>query len=198
MHVFDLLEERDPRGTYTLKEVKGKLDRVTTEIKGNKGAAWEKIAVQYHELDLSIKKLQSQRDDLNAEIKSKAKSLFDVEDETLTRVVETVNMTLTLSKKVHSPSVPKVDGDAVVRALAEADLPKELRKMVNAIIKANTKMTEPKTSPERLTVDKKEVNEAVSLKGIAEFFSKIVSTIKSWFKVFDGKFNAVNRQVKAL
>jgi chromosome segregation ATPase len=193
MRVSELFEGRIKGATYTTKEVKGKVEKVIAELKGAHSAAWTKISKQYVELDTEIKKLEEQRAELNAELKAKATGVFDTEDEVLTRVVETSQLVLTLSKKVKTEAHPEVDGDAVVKALAEADLPKELRKMVSAIIKANTKITPAKETPERLTVKVNKVEES-----IGSTLTAIISAVKSWLKAFDSKYTKIAEMVKML
>lgn len=193
MKVSELFEARIKGATYTTKEVKGKVEKVIAELKGSHSAAWTKISKQYVDLDTEIKRLEEQRAELNAELKAKATGVFDTEDEVLTRVVETAQLTLTLSKKVRTEAHPEVDAEGVVKSLAEADLPADLRKMVKAIIKANTKIKDAKETPERLTVKVNKVEESVG-----STLMSIIAMVKSWFKVFDSKFSKLKAQVAAL
>lgn len=180
-----------PKHAYSVIEVKGKVDRVIAVLEGKHSASWTKISNQYKELDKNIKKLEEKRKDLNKQIKDRAATeIFAVEDEVLTRVVETCGMTITLSKKTKTEDSEKVDYEAVVKALAEANLPAELSKMLNELIKAHTKAVPGKTTPERLTIDVKE--------GVGSFISNIVDRIKMWFKRFDKKFNNISAMIKSL
>lgn len=188
-----LTEDRIKSATYTTHEVKGKVEKVIAELKGQHSSAWTKISKQYVELDTEIKTLEEQRTKLNVELKDKARDVFNVEDEILTRVVETAQLTLTLSKKFQKGSVPEVDAVGVVQALAEADLPKELRKIISTIIKANTKMSKPSETPERLTVKVNKVEESIN-----SIVVGIILTIKSWLKIFDARYNRLEKMVKAL
>jgi chromosome segregation ATPase len=193
MKLTDLFEARIKGATYTEKEASGKVQKVIAELKGQHSSAWTKISKQYIELDTEIKKLSESRDELNAELKSKATDVFEVEDEVLTRVVETAQLTITLSKKTKTAAGEEVDAEAVVKALAEADLPKELRKMINALIKAHTKAVPAKETPERLTVKVNKVEEGFITTAMA-----LVAAIKSYLKDFTSKFSKLKAQVNAL
>jgi len=188
-------EARIKGATYTTKEIKGKVEKVIAELRGQHSAAWTKISKQYIDLDAEIKKLQISKDELNALLKDKATEVFDVEDEVLTRVVETAQLTITLSKKVKTPAHEEVDAEKVVEALAKADLPKDLRKMVNEIIQANTKTVAAKETPERLTV---KINEHVTISGLAQFFQGIINHIQIALSHFDSKYTKIAEMVKML
>jgi chromosome segregation ATPase len=194
MKLQDLYEGRVKGITYTLKTVKEKIERVTAELKGKESATWTRIAKQYKELSDEIDSLKKKKDKLNVEIKDKATEIFDVEDQVLTRVVETTNLTITLSKKTRVEAHNEVDYEAVVKALAEADLPGNLRKIINKIVESNTKLVAASETPERLTV---KYTESV-MEGIVDLLKTVVSKIKEALAVFDRKFSAIKKKVDAL
>ncbi len=198
MKVSELFEARIKGALYTTKEVKGKIEKVIAELKGQNSSSWTKITKQFVDLDNEIKKLQDSREKLNLEIKDKATDVFDLEDEVLTRVVETAQLTVTLSKKVKKEAHPEVNADAVVDALAKADLPKELRKMVDACIKANTKMVAATETPERLTVKVNKVEESFSMSSLIMHMKEFMSQLQHWILAFDHKYTKVDEMVKMM
>lgn len=192
-------EARDPNVTYSTKEVKGKLDRVIADLAGKQSGEWTRISNQYIELDDSIKQLTLKRDELNTKLKEKATELFEAEDEVLTRVVETIQLTLTLSKKSVKPSVEVVDAEAVVKALSSANLPEKLKLMVDELIAANTTMSKEKVTPEKLSI--KRVDEASivgTIKGIIRTIRKSISFVKSMLGGFDKDLLKIKKQIENL
>src|SRR5574344_1245495 len=119
MRVRELLEARKKGVTYT--EVASKknkaeqaVERVVAELSGATSGSWTKLSKKYIDLDDDLKKLQLDRDKLNAAIKEQAQDIFDTADEVLTRVIETAQLSITLSKKSQIPETKKVDYEAVV------------------------------------------------------------------------------------
>ena len=198
MKVSELFEARIKGALYTTKEVKGKIEKVIAELKGQNSSSWTKISKQYVDLDNEIKKLQDSREKLNLELKDRATDVFDLEDEILTRVVETAQLTITLSKKAKKEAHPEVNAEAVIDALAKADLPKDLRKMVDACIKANTKMVAASETPERLTVKVNKVEEAFSMSGLIMHMKEFMSQIKHWLLAFDHKYTKIDEMVRLM
>lgn len=194
--IKQLLEARDKNASYSFKEVKGKIDRVIADLKGKQSAEWTKLSKQYIELDDSLKELSDKRDKLNAELKEKATDLFDAEDEVLTRVIETAQLTLTLSKQTKKPAEEKVDSEAVLKALVEAKLPLKIINMINELKEAHTKLTKETVTPEKLTV--KRVEEDFSIKSLGAFISKVVGRLKGMLSSFDSSFDRVKKKVTML
>jgi hypothetical protein len=203
MRVRDLLEARKKGVTYT--EVASKknkaeqvVERVVAELSGATSGSWTKLSKKYIDLDDDLKKLQLDRDKLNAAIKEQAQDIFDTADEVLTRVIETAQLSITLSKKSQIPETKKVDYEAVVLSLTEAQLPEKLSKMIQELIDANTKIEPAKEVPEKLAVRRKKVDEAFGIQSIKDAFTKIVSRIKRALGIFDDEFSRLKKQVNAL
>lgn len=101
----------DDQIEYKEKKVKGLLDRVTATLSGTRSGIYTRIANRYKRIDVLIDKLQEQRNRLNEQVKEHVVDLFDAEDECLTRVVETVSLTVTLSKRTPAGSKEISDFD---------------------------------------------------------------------------------------
>lgn len=203
MRVRELLEARKKGVTYT--EVASKknkaeqaVERVVAELSGATSGSWTKLSKKYIDLDDDLKKLQLDRDKLNAAIKEQAQDIFDTADEVLTRVIETAQLSITLSKKSQIPETKKVDYEAVVLSLTAAQLPEKLSKMIQELIDANTKIEPAKEVPEKLVVRRKKVDEAFGMRSIKDAFTKIVSRIKRALGIFDDEFSRLKKQVNAL
>lgn len=187
MHVADLFEARDPKLTYTEKQVKKVLDRVTVELTGNESGVMSRLTTRYSRLDKSAKLMQERRNLLNDEMKTVAESLFDAEDEVLTRVVDTISYTITLSKAERAAAkspTKKVDYASIVKELAE--LIPDLKEQIDAITEKYTELVQPKDTPVKLLV-KSKIDEGMSdrLKQMVKSFKSMLSSIKSWGKGYD-------------
>lgn len=91
---------------YEEKKVKGLLDRVTAKLSGSRSGVFTKIGLRYKEIDDTIKSLTTERESLNEQVKAKIGDIFDAEDEVLTRVIESVSLVATLSKKTPASIKP--------------------------------------------------------------------------------------------
>jgi hypothetical protein len=180
-------EARDPQLTYHFKEVKGKVDRIIVKLEGKKSEIFTKLAKRYKELDNELKALEVRRDELNAETKEKTLDYFNAEDEVLTRVVETVSMTATMSK-LSQPS-PKVDHEAVVAALVK--LMPELTDKVRELEASFS--TTPKPKSPALSV---KTNEGVA--DLWAAFKKKASALLAKFKVWGKSYDEKLANVKTL
>ena len=189
-----LAEARQEGVEYTEKLAKGAVDRVTAQLLKNQSVAWNRLSKQYAELDQSMKDLIEQRDRLNSDLKLKATDLFDLEDEVLTRVIETSKLTITLSKKSFKPASTKVDNNAVVQDLLNADLVPALKKMVDKLIKTHTSVVDASEVPEKMSV---KVNEGV-VDSVKQFITRAISALRGMFDLFDQRFDKLQLKVAAL
>jgi hypothetical protein len=196
MLVSELFEARNPKLTYTEKQVKKVLDRVTVELTGNESGVMSRLTTRYSRLDKAAKLMQEKRNALNEEMKQVAESLFDAQDEVLTRVVDTVSYTITLSKaeKAESKSpTKKVDYSAVVKELAQM-LP-ELQEKIDQITEQYTEIIQPKDTPVKLIV-KSKLDEGFTAfaKSLVKSFKEMLKSIKSWGKDYDKRLAALKKQ----
>lgn len=129
-----LTEARDPNVSYTNKEIKGKLERVTAILEGKDSAQYTRLAKRYARLKKSNELLKERQDELNKELRSTVEGLFDAQDEIYTRVVDTVSLTVTLAKQ--APPSTKVDYESVVTKLTE--MVPELEEQIKVLIKEFT------------------------------------------------------------
>ena len=179
--------------TYTEKKVKDKVDRVTVELNGNESGVFTKLASRYDRLGKALAVMKEKRDQLNADIKLKAEQLFDAEDIVLTRVVETVSFTMTISKRSKVAPKTTINYEKIAEELAKL-IPDELQSKVDEIVKAYTTITEQPDKSPALTV-KGKVTEGL-LQSIIMMIGDLLSSIKSWGKSYDAKLNRLKAMAK--
>lgn len=199
-----LSEARKPDLVYKEKVVKNKVDRVIVELEGSQSGAMTRLASRYDRLEKAIKKMGEKRDELNAKIKEQVEELFAPEDVVLTRVVETVSFTMTLSKLVKSEEQePKkvVKYDKIAEELAKL-IPDELQAQVDAIIAKYTEISIAAEKSPALRV-KSKVDESLN-EGIFDLFKSIGSKIAKWLKdtakwavSYDKKLDALKKKASS-
>lgn len=195
-----LLEARDPKLTYKTK-TKGKdaakvIDKVILELEGNQSGVMSKLTSRYHRLDKAVKLMAEKKLELNAKIKDTVEGLFDAEDVLYTRIVETVSMTITLSKAEKAETKqPKivVDYKAIVQALSE--MSDELAEKVKEVTMLYTVSVPPEDTPVALRV-KSKLEEGVMVDGWKKFKSLLTKSVKSltsWALKYDKKILAIKK-----
>lgn len=196
-----LSEARNPDLTYSEKVVKNKIDRVTVELAGNPSGVMSRLTSRYDRLDKAIKTMSVKRNEMNEQIKENVTGLFDAEDIVLTRVVETVSFTLTLSKLVKSSEQnPKVvvDYEAIAKELAKL-IPEELQTQVEAITKMYTEVSIAADKSPALRIKNKndKLDEGLidSIKGLATKIVKWAKSTASWAVGYDKKLANLKKKL---
>lgn len=180
--VIVLSEARDPDLKYTEKVVKNKIDRIIVELSGNPSGVMSRLTSRYDRLDKAIKTMSVKRNEMNEQIKDTVTELFNAEDIVLTRVVETVSFTLTLSKLVKaSEQNPKtvVDYESIAKDLA-ALIPAELQAQVEEITKKYTAISLAADKSPALRIKNK--NDDKLDEGIMDSLKSLATKIKAWAK----------------
>ena len=190
MLVKQLLKEaRRDDLTYTPKEVKGKVERLTVTLTGSDSKSFTVLAKRYTELDESIKALDEEKKKINVQLRAKVVDMFDAEDEVLTRVVETVSFSAQVAKQSEAGS--STDYEAIIKQLLE--MVPDLKSKVDTLTKTYTKAT--KAREPALRVDS--LKEGV-IKDIVSFIAKAVASFKSWGLSYDKKLDALKAAAKLL
>lgn len=190
-----LLEgERQADLTYTPYKVKGIVDRVIVELKGNDSANFTKLATEYAKINAAIEKLDVKKKALNKDLRGQVEAIFDAEDAVLTRVVDTVSFTITLSKEAKKESKPVVDFEKIAHALAEL-IPNELQAKVDEIAKLYTSIQEtnpkaPGVSVKPKVTEGQELSEGL-LSAIAAKIKKFTDRFKKWKADFDAELDGL-------
>lgn len=195
-------EAREKDLKYTEKAVKNKIDRVTVELNGHQSGAMSALTHRYDRLDRAIKEMTARRNDMNEKIKDKVTDLFDAEDIVLTRVVETVSFTLTLSKLVKAAEQKDkvvVDYESIARELTKL-IPDDLQKAVQEITDRYTEVTLAADKSPALRIKSKngdKLTEDVlsSLKRYMDSVSKWIAGMLKWAVKYDGKLDALKTKL---
>jgi len=189
-----LTEERRKDLKYVEKEVKKQIERVTLELHGAQSAPLTKLASRYDRLNKAIKTMGEQRDKLNEEIKGKVEDLFNAEDVVLTRVIETVSFTMTVSKKSKTADKEVIDFQKIAEELAIL-IPDELQAKVDEIVATYTTVVKGQDKSPALQV-KPKVNESLLSdlgSKLANAVKSLVKSVASWAKGYDKKLAALKK-----
>lgn len=201
-----LSEARKPGITYTIKETKKKVERVTAVLEGTESAAMSKLAKRYIRLEQSLKAAQEKRDELNERLKNEVSGLFEPEEAVLTRVVETVSFSLTMAKEIEKrvPESVKYDYEKIALELAKL-IPAELQSKVDEITKMYSTITPASVKPgvKKLSVSPLEEGMLNTIKKIAAAISDMAKKFKRWATNFDSslgnlqdRFNKIKAEAK--
>jgi uncharacterized protein YdcH (DUF465 family) len=175
---------------YKEKKVKNILDKVIVDIKGKESAKFTRLAKAYKEVKDEMDALETIRESLNDEIKEEALELFNAEDEVLTRVIETVSLTVQLSKRGFTTKTD-VNYEKIITDISA--LVPALKDKITEIVAACTNVTKTPRSP-ALTV---KVNEGV-IGSITSFAKKFMMNVLKWCKGYDAKLDKVRKSIEAL
>ena len=181
--------------TYTEKLVKKEIDRVIVELNGNESGVLTKLAARYDRLAKAIKVMGEKKDELNASIKEKVEDLFAAEDVVLTRVIETVSFTLTVSKRQKQDDKVAVNYKAIAEELAKL-IPEDLQDKVEEITKAYTTITAQQDKSPALSVKGKVTEGFIGdLKAsLIASIKRVVKSVTSWATKYDKKMIALKKQ----
>lgn len=188
-----ILEARNPNLTYTQKEVSGKLDRVIVELSGRESEKFTKLAKSFKRTKTQIERLVKVQDALNAEVKKEAIDLFDAQDEVMTRVVNTVSLGITISKKPEVKDTIKTDWEQVAKGIMA--LTPELDDKIKELIEQFTTVKAGVPKDVSLRVD---IKEGVISDAFGKLLGKLKSflnTIKSWGSSYDSKLEKLKSQL---
>jgi hypothetical protein len=192
-----LLEARRADLPYTEKKSKGAIDKVIVSLDGSQSTKFTKLAKKFKELKEATEELSAKTNALNAEIKDEALDLFDASDEVYTRIIETVSMTLNISKR-QPDSIEKSEKINYEKIITDITaLVPELTEKIAEIIKANTTVEE-KTKVAKSPALRVDLKEASNFKEIIAFakrtFKSMLSAIKFWGKTYDKKLADIEKR----
>lgn len=186
-------EARNSKLTYTEKRVKGELDRVIVTLEGKDSELFTKMGKNYKRIKTQIERLEKIQNNLNKETKKAVGDLFEANENVLTRVVDTVSISLTLSKLPEVKDKTTVDHEAIIKELIA--LQPELSSKIAELTAKFTKVTTGTPKPESIRIDVKEgvIGDAwVKIKQLAKSF---LDSIKSWGESYDKKLSNIKDKI---
>lgn len=178
------------KSTADFKYEKGK---VTATLKSYDSMVYTKLAQKVERMT----QLQQEITELEKDVKSEARGLvadlFSAEEETKTRVIDTVSFIISLAKKSEPTTTYKY---AAILEDLEKKLTPELIKVLENL-KAQYSSTVQKEPA--LTIKSKKVEEAIGDKfkdEIASYFKKYRAFIGEWAKRYDSRLAKLKQQAK--
>jgi hypothetical protein len=172
------------------------VDKVVANLAGHESGTLTRAFKRYKRLLDVLKRMEEAHVKVNAQMKDELEDYFDARDNVLTRVVETVSMTATLSKYVAAADKPKkteLDYEKVIEQLS-ALVSEELQPKIIEIIAMNTKITEPTDSVVKLSIKPKgeegPVTEGV-MDTLKNWVSKITKKLNDWCSSYDKKLDKI-------
>jgi effector-binding domain-containing protein len=199
MRVSELLLEgsRKKDLTYSMVEVKGNVEKVIVKLEGSKSGSFTTIAKNYKELKTQIEELEEKLDVKNKELREKMEDLFDPADEVLTRVVETCQLQMMLTKPV--PASTTVNYEVAFNTLVSqlADMAPELNAKLAMLVDAATK------AAEKAVAGKKSSFKVSGLKeGVIDDIKTVIHILKrklsKWVARYDRKLSRVKAELERL
>lgn len=188
MKLHELFETRQSHVKYTEKQTKGIIDKVTAELSGSSSAGMTRLAKRYARLEVSLKAMKEKHDELNTKLKNEVSELFDAEDIVRTRIVQTAQFTLSMTKEIQKTEGTEViNYEGIAKELAEL-VSNELQEKIDLIVQKYTTIIPPKTPIKKLTVSK-EVTEGIldNLQKLKSWVQKILSEFTQWGVKYDQK-----------
>jgi hypothetical protein len=188
---------RKKKLNYVETKVKNAIDRVTVELAGKQSESATKLANEYKILKDITEDLKIKKDKFNEKATQYVLDYFDASDEIYTRVLSTVSLTLTVSKKtVEEQTI--FDFDSFYNDILV--LVPQLKKKLEILKEKYTVVEEKEKKPSlRVKLDNEEVEESVIFENVVtNFWSKIqdfgkrlLSAFRSWGKIYDRKLEAI-------
>lgn len=151
-------EARQPSKTITYREeTSGKLEKVIATLKAKDSERYTKLALKMSR----VEKLAKEIDEIKAEIKQETREyvidLFDADDATKTRVIETASVVLTLTKdpkKTESPQYAKILGELENHLTPDLlKMLQELKRQYVTVVQKQPSLTYDGIMPESVVSD---------------------------------------------
>lgn len=105
--------EYELTGTTKGKTAAGDYSKIRATVKGKSSAALTRLAKKFNEINELNKQIDELRNEANQEAKDQIESVFDAEDEAYTRYIDTVSLSIMMSKNIEQSEVTQVDVDRV-------------------------------------------------------------------------------------
>lgn len=172
------------------KKVKNVLQKVTYVLKGYQSAWATKLAARYDEIDNILKELKEERDKMNQEVKDFVDELFEEEDKTVTRVIETCSLVITVGKH-ETATYEDFDTEGFIEEVYNLlpDLKETLDKLKEAYTTTSVIEKSPKLSIK--TVKDKNLTESKEslMSRLKNFVNLVVNQISKKLDKFDMKYD---------
>ena len=199
MKLSMLVEARVPGVSYTVKETKKGIERVTAKLEGSSSATLSRMAKRYVRLESSLEAMQKARDAMNERLKDEVSNLFEPEEAVLTRVVETVSFSLTMAKEIEKevPESVKRDYEKIAAELTKL-IPEELQSKIEEITALYSTITPASTKPgiKKLSVSALDEGLLTTVKKVVAAVTKALRQFRTWATSYDNKIDDLKNRLQ--
>ena len=189
-------------GTTKAKTAAKEFSKITAYVSGRTSEWFTKLAKKFKQIDDLNKQLTELRDEANQEAKDALDALFDAEDEIYTRYVETVSLSITMSKAIQArtTTTEALDIDGFLEdlmQLVDADLLPVVQALVVQHTKIKTKTSAAQQGRVSVTLPKPEPTEESTLtedkvrEKIANFVARFSAKIMKFATRYDSKLDTI-------
>ena len=190
----------DLQGDTKSKTLSQEFTKITATITGPTSAHFTRLAKKFKQIDDMNKEIKALRDSANKEAKQHIEELFDAQDATLTRYIDTVSLSITMAKDTKDREDVDVD-------FAVEEFFGELYKLVDqSLIPAIEQLKEKHTMIEKkiiagrkgaLKVTTKESITQSLLSKIQQFASTLGEVTSIKMSEYDQRLNQLRSQYQA-
>ena len=174
------------------------ISRVVAKMTGNPSGSLTRVANNLKSLKDASDKLLKLRAETTADVKDVAEGFFNIEDEIHTRIIETIQFTLTLAKITTTPAGQSSNFDAEGFYTELLELYPDLGNMFNALREKYTEIidTPEKRSAAKLLVKHNDdVGPQTHKKNMGESVDVDVDSMYSALRIWDQKFARLKRKL---
>jgi len=181
-------------GSTKAKTAAKEFSKITAEVSGVTSAKFTRLAKKFKEIDDLNKRIQELRDRANQEAKDSIDEFFNAEDEVYTRYVDTVSLSITMSKAIEEETVQVSETNIqnFVEELYEL-VDGDLKPMIESLLEKHTKVqTKVRAAQQgrvtvKLPAKKESVNEAGVGSMLSGFIKSIVHFVDRFVRGYDRK-----------
>ena len=195
-----IAEARKSDGKYNENKTKGIIDKVILELEGSDAGQATKLARRYKRLQISLKRMEEAKDELNTKLSGMVSGAFDeASDSLVTRVLATASFTVTLAKQQAAKEKSDINYAKIFEGIMTL-VDKDLQDKIDELIKANTRTWMADPPKASLTVKQIEEGMVDAAKGaLGTLLSKITvfaDKLKAKFRVWGRSYDAKLRELK--
>lgn len=197
----DLLEARQPSDTIEYADsIANKIERVTATLRGRDSEAYTKLAQKLEKIEILSKEVDTLKKEVKSTDRQIVADLFDADDTVRTRVVETVSVTLQLTKDPKATESPQY---SKILAELEKSLTPDLIKVLEGLKKKYVTVIqkEPALSYEFKDKTLSAKNESRITEGfvsdVIAGLGRFLQIINVWARRYDAKLDAIKAQLNS-
>jgi hypothetical protein len=180
-------------GSTKAKTAAEEFSKITAKVSGRTSESFTKLAKKLMDIEMLNKQIGQLRDEVSADAKTSIEDLFDAEDEVYTRYIDTVSLSITMSKSIEESSTEtsalNVDGfleDLMI--LVDGNLRPAVELLLSNHTKVSTKIRAAQKG--RVTTKLPILEDNVSTM-VANFISTFTGKVMKFVTGYDRKLDAI-------